>query len=100
MAKHPRLLHRYALHLAELTEQAEGVRPVVKAYSAVVLNGRHPAPLVSPTVDLAALPLRALGHADWILPREGNPLADDPDWLEVMRELRAGFAESWGLPPR
>ncbi|MGH0031628.1 MAG: hypothetical protein ACQGVC_17680, partial [Myxococcota bacterium] len=98
MAKHPRMLHQYAHHLADLTEAEQGRRPRVKAYSAVKLNGSRPAPLVSPTVDLAAIPLAALGHADWIEPPpDTSRLADDPDWRGVMRELRTTFAESWGF---
>lgn len=63
LAGHPSRIVQFAHYLSELHGGAE-----VRAETAVSLNGREPAPLVNPNVDLAAAPQWWWGHAEWILP--------------------------------
>jgi vitamin K-dependent gamma-carboxylase len=68
---HPGRLVRFAHYLSEWHDGAE-----VRVETSVSLNGRQPAPIVDPSVDLAAVSLPWFGHADWILPLD-EPLRRD-----------------------
>lgn len=63
----PFLLRRYARRVARLWEQENGRQPAVRALTEVSLNLRPPQQVVDPTVDLATVPVKLLGHNPWIL---------------------------------
>jgi vitamin K-dependent gamma-carboxylase len=65
LAGHPERLVHFARHLSREHGGAE-----VRAETSVSLNGRHPQPLVDPSVDLAGVPVVWWGPAPWILPLE------------------------------
>ncbi|MCE7079170.1 HTTM domain-containing protein [Streptomyces sp. ST2-7A] len=65
MAGHPERLALFARHLSREHDDAE-----VRVVADVSLNGREPAPLVDPEVDLARVPIPRWGAAEWILPLE------------------------------
>ncbi|NEE02763.1 HTTM domain-containing protein [Phytoactinopolyspora halotolerans] len=60
---HPERLVRFAHYLSDQHDGAE-----VRAVTSVSLNGRAPAPIVDPKIDLASAQLVWWGHADWIRP--------------------------------
>jgi vitamin K-dependent gamma-carboxylase-like protein len=67
MSARPDMILQFAQYLAR-TEPCSGARPLqVRAEVWLALNGREPALLVDPTIDLAAQP-RTLGHVSWMLP--------------------------------
>lgn len=68
----PALLHQFAVFLADEYERSRGERPQVFVESEVGFNGRAPAPVVDPTIDLASQ-THSLAAADWILPQPGGP---------------------------
>lgn len=72
MATDPELVRQTAHLLARSTETASGSRPEVRVDAVVSLNGRPAAPLIDPSVDLAAEPWR-LGPQPWILPVPTTP---------------------------
>jgi hypothetical protein len=67
MSTQPDMIRAFAWMIAEEAEQRGEPRPRVYADAVVSLNGRPPARLVDPEVDLAAEPLR-LGGTPWVLP--------------------------------
>ncbi len=79
MAGQPDLILQVA-HQIGRAMRARGFRHVrVFAETSVSLNGRAPAPLIDPTVDL--LTIRDLGPREWVLPQ---PLTEPP----VIQPLR------------
>lgn len=67
MATQPDMIRKFA-HMVADDDVAHGrSRPRITADVTVTLNGRRPARLVDPTVDLAAEPFR-LGGTPWVLP--------------------------------
>lgn len=68
MSKNPRLLHQFAQHVAKLARENGHRRIEVRVVAVASLNGREPAPLIDPSVDLAAEPYRWIAPAPWILP--------------------------------
>lgn len=71
MASHPDMLVQFARFLeAELAGTLPGDLQVM-AHTAVSLNGREPRPLVDRDTDLTSVDRPWIGHADWILPRDG-----------------------------
>ena len=77
MATQPDMILSYAQHLSQRYAARVGHPVEVRADVHVTLNGRPSAPLVDPTVDLAALPEGAASE-QWILP--------------VPRSVAAGFS--------
>ncbi len=67
MGSKPDMILQYAHHLARRWQEDGYDRVEIRAEVVASLNGRPPAPLVDPTVDLAAQP-RSLGAASWIMP--------------------------------
>jgi vitamin K-dependent gamma-carboxylase len=67
MGAEPDLIHQAAQLIAR-RERAKGRQVEVRVDAWVSFDGRPPARLIDPTVDLAAQP-RGLAPADWILPR-------------------------------
>jgi vitamin K-dependent gamma-carboxylase-like protein len=68
MSTRPDMILQYAHHVAR-DLRAQGYSDVeIHALVWVSLNGRKPALLVDPDVDLAAEKRSALGGADWVLP--------------------------------
>jgi vitamin K-dependent gamma-carboxylase len=67
MSTQPDMIRAFAHMIADDAERRGEPRPRVTADVVVTLNGRAPARLVDPTVDLAAEPLR-LGGTPWVLP--------------------------------
>ncbi|WP_326599107.1 HTTM domain-containing protein [Streptomyces sp. NBC_01803] len=63
LAGHP---ERLVLFAHFLSEEFDGAEVRVRAW--VALNGRDPALLIDPDVDLSRIPVPWWGHADWILP--------------------------------
>jgi len=74
MSSRPDMILQFAHFLAMEQRDKGRSRIEVRAEVMVSLNGREPAPLVDPTVDLAAQ-ARTLAHVSWILPLT-KPLAD------------------------
>jgi vitamin K-dependent gamma-carboxylase len=74
MSARPDMILQFAHYLAR-NEPYSGPRPLeVRAEVLLSLNGREPALLVDPKVDLAA-ERRTLGHASWLLPMpESTPI--------------------------
>lgn len=68
----PDTLVQLAQHLAE-RERARGNEVEIHVFAPVSLNGRPPALLVDPEVDLASVSL-GLGSAEWIEPWPATPL--------------------------
>ena len=65
------MILQFAHYLAR-KEPCSGPRPLqVRAKVLLALNGRKPALLIDPEVDLAA-ERSTLGHAKWILPMPGS----------------------------
>ena len=63
----PDMIRQFAGRLkAQLADKGQG-DVEVRALTRIALNGRKPAPLVDPKVDLSAEP-RRLGTASWIMP--------------------------------
>ncbi len=67
MRTDPELMRQTAHLLADEREASGSARPTVRAEALVSHNGRPPAPIVDPDVDLAAEPWQ-LGPQPWILP--------------------------------
>ena len=67
MTARPDMIWQFARHLGAVYGSA-GELAQVRAQTAVSLNGRPPAALVDPSVDLAAAPQPVWTHASWILP--------------------------------
>ena len=88
MAGRPELILQVAHHLAD-TLRAEGYpRIEIRARTSISLNGRPPAPLIDPTVDLAAVQ-RSIWPASWILPFEqATTTAAERGWR--LRQSPAG----------
>lgn len=72
MVGRPEMLLQFAHHLADTLRAQGHARIEIRAETAVSLNGRVPAPLVDPSVDLAAQP-RSLWPAPYILPLHAPP---------------------------
>ncbi|WP_264487036.1 HTTM domain-containing protein [Luteolibacter arcticus] len=70
MPGQPDLIHQFAIHLAEEYRKEYGMEVEVTVDTKVSLNGRSPAVLIDPALDLAKEP-RSLWHKRWILPRAG-----------------------------
>lgn len=68
----PDLIHQLALFIADEHERQHGERPRVFANAEIAWNGRPAAPLIDPTVDLAAEP-RSLAPARWVMPAPTTP---------------------------
>lgn len=68
----PDLILQLAHRIADDFEAREGVRPTVHVDALVSLNGRRPARLIDPDVDLARTP-DSLARAAWILPAPAEP---------------------------
>ncbi len=68
----PELIRQAAHELADEELARRDRRVEVRVDSQVSLNGRSPARLIDPDVDLAAEPWR-LGHQRWILPAPTDP---------------------------
>ncbi len=67
MSTQPDMIRAFAWMIADEAEQRGEPRPRVYADAVVTLNGRPPARLVDPSIDLAAEPLRA-GGTPWVIP--------------------------------
>jgi hypothetical protein len=67
MSTQPDMIRGFAWMVADDAEKRGEPRPRVTADVVVTLNGRAPARLVDPTIDLAAEPAR-LGGTKWVLP--------------------------------
>ena len=68
MPARPDMILQFAHFLESKWKQEFGLENVeIRVNNYVSLNGREPAPLVNPSVDLTKIS-RNLGHADWILP--------------------------------
>lgn len=80
MNRRPEMILQFAHHLADLLRAQGHPRIELRAKSALSLNGRRPAPLLDPTVDLAAQP-RSLWPAPYIL-----PLAVPPVWADDLAD--------------
>jgi hypothetical protein len=63
----PRMILQFSHHLARELERPDGGRPEIRARVECRLNGRPPALLIDPEVNLAAL-RPSLKSAPWILP--------------------------------
>ena len=87
MAGWPRLLHRYAHHLADFVEEEGRPRPRVRAITGIRMNCRPELPIVDPTLNLTAEPLRPFGHNPWVLPLHGNEFAENEEWRALTEEL-------------
>lgn len=67
MAGHPDMIHQFAIHVARQYEKEYGMRVEVRAKALASLNGRKPAVLIDPTVNLAA-ETRNVFAKRWITP--------------------------------
>ena len=68
MPTQPDMILQFAFFLEQKWRQEYGLDNVeIRVNNYVSLNGREPAPLVNPSIDLTKLE-RNLKHADWILP--------------------------------
>jgi len=68
MPTQPDMILQFAYFLEELWKKEYGLNDVeIRVSNYVSLNGREPAPMVNPTVDLTKIE-RTLSRADWILP--------------------------------
>ena len=68
MATQPDMILQFAYYLEELWKQHYQLDDVeVRVNNYVSLNGRHPAPMVNPSLDLTRI-RRSFQAADWILP--------------------------------
>ena len=86
LATTPPLIHLYARHLAEVATEPGRPRVQVRAIALASMNQREPEPLIDPTVDLGAQPVRFFGHAHWI-PLYTKPLGRD--WMRKYVDLPA-----------
>jgi len=68
----PDMMLQYVHHHRDRLRTQGIAHPVIRVDWRCSLNGRPSAPLIDPTVNLAAVE-RTWGHADWILP--APPLA-------------------------
>lgn len=68
----PDLIHQLALFVADEYERQHGKRPRVFVDAKTSWNGRPLAPLIDPSIDLAAEP-RSLAPARWIMPAPTTP---------------------------
>jgi hypothetical protein len=71
-ATQPDLILQLAHRIADDFSAREGVRPVVQVDAIASLNGRPPARLIDPEVDLAGTS-DSLSRAAWILPAPPEP---------------------------
>jgi hypothetical protein len=78
MNGHPDMILQFAHHIAELMRKTGRPNIHVHVIARAELNGRPPALLIDPDVNLAAIP-RNLQPAKWILPL-GNT-RPSPEWL-------------------
>ncbi len=68
MAVRPLLMRQYARRISSVWQNDCGRRPQVNAWGCVMMNYRHPVPLVDPAVDLATVDYSHFNHNNWILP--------------------------------
>lgn len=112
-ATDPEMILQLGRALADLHEQREGIRPIVRVLALSSLNGRRPQLLIDPKVNLAAEPLWPR-RRDWIQPLT-EPLPDRPwtvpkdEWEQHVRLPRlpwmtkvaaATEEQAFGLPER
>lgn len=64
----PHLIWQYVQRMANIWEDEYGRRPEIYCHGTVMMNYRYPAPLIDPTVDLAAAKYSFLHHNEWIMP--------------------------------
>ena len=68
MPTQPDMILQFAYYLEELWIKKYNLKDVeIRVNNYVSLNGREPAPMVNPSLDLTKIE-RNLSHADWILP--------------------------------
>ncbi len=68
IAMRPYFIHQYVAHVAELWTERFGRRPQIYVRATLGLNHHPRQTYIDPQVDLAAAPLKLLGHNDWIPP--------------------------------
>lgn len=68
MTARPFMCHQYAQHIADWWEERTGQRPRVYTHLDAALSPYKMQPAFDSRVDMAAVPLRALSHNEWILP--------------------------------
>ncbi|EYF01680.1 HTTM domain-containing protein [Chondromyces apiculatus] len=68
----PDLILQLAQHIADDVGNRDGVRPIVQVDAIASLNGRRPARLINPDIDLARTP-DSLARAAWIMPAPNEP---------------------------
>ena len=92
---HPDLVRQTAVELRKLVREEFGVEQCsVHALALTSLNGRRPAPLVDPTVDLSEVsPGR---WREWITEDPGPFL--DPPWVEPIEQWWIKFRGARALP--
>lgn len=70
MSGRPDMIHRFALHLAEIARQGGMTNVEIYASTKASLNGRRFQRLIDPNVNLAAAPRSIFDSADYIVPLE------------------------------
>ncbi len=96
MRTRPFMCHQYAQRVAELWEEWFGRRPQVYITNYV---GRIPYPMqlvIDPNVDLAAAPIKLLGHNEWILPMLHEDAPDPLGWRQLDAERRVELVGAKG----
>jgi Vitamin K-dependent gamma-carboxylase, lumenal domain len=78
MDGHPDMILRFAHHIAVLMAEKSRTNVHVHVIAHAELNGRKPALLIDPDVNLVAV-RRTLRPASWILPLENN--RPEPAWF-------------------
>ncbi|MEM6794169.1 MAG: HTTM domain-containing protein [Acidobacteriota bacterium] len=68
MLHDPEMVRQFTHRLRERLEEQGMTRPEIRVESSIALNGRRPAPMLDPRVDLASAPAAPWGSAPWILP--------------------------------
>jgi hypothetical protein len=86
-ATQPDLILQLAHRIADDFSAREGARPIVQVDAIASLNGRPPARLIDPEVDLASVP-DSLARAAWILPAppEPPPALRPVPWKSASRD--------------
>lgn len=70
MSGRPDMIHRFALHLAEVARLGGMTNVKIYVQTKASLNGRRYQPLIDPNVDLASAPRSIFQSADYIVPLE------------------------------
>jgi hypothetical protein len=96
MSGRPEMILQLAHHVADRLRRDGHPDVEIRAHTEITLNGRDPAPLIDPTVDLTRVE-RSIWPASWLLPL-AQQLPESNDEVGALRS-EPGLERSVAAPP-